>query len=424
MWGTVSFAHAVSYEEWGWLIGTPPTDAYETITFAEYIYIATTSLNLGGKTGTFIADENGQIVLESMFFDTDNYTGALGPVGYMFPTAGQCGSFSGNPIGFSFTQPPSGWVDLFDYYSTSSAFIVDNPACANSPVDIIIGIGYQAGFQLYDVGGSSSSTSGLGCFVTPSSTCTNIEDVYFRVGGYWGASPPQPWATTTPPVDFLFTQFLGNYEPEVGYFNPATSTPVTLSFDYTSGIPEPSMVGIELQNIITNLIYLPQYESVIASGNFTFSTSTPVLETGLYRWRAVILGDDFAFYSPWRIFSIGTSQDQSFIPTPDEEEYGCEMGNWLTNTLCTFAAWLFIPSPNALNGILEVWQGMRGVKPFGYVIQVIEIRGSMTLATPNYSIGTLPLQTVIFDPLRTGIAIILWALFLFYLYHRFKTLEA
>lgn len=227
----------------------------------------------------------------------------------------------------------------------------------------------------------------------------------------------------TPPEPLTNTRIVGNYSPPVGFFDPATTTAVTLEFDYISNIPVPDTVGIELQNIGVGFQYTPQTEPVLASGQFTFSTTTPTLSSGIYQWRAVLSGDGFDYYSPWRLFSIGTSPDQSFIPVPDDAEFGCEEGNWLSNTLCSFMAWAFIPPATTMNNVLDIWQGLSDVKPFGYVIQVIDLRGSMEISDPAYTLETLPLMTSIFEPIRTGLAVIMWVLFLFYLYNRFKIMD-
>lgn len=219
------------------------------------------------------------------------------------------------------------------------------------------------------------------------------------------------------------TRISGDFMPAVGYFDPATTTTVDISFNYVSGLPVASIVGIQLQNIGINFQYIPQIEIVTQSGSLTFSTTTPELQAGVYQWRAVLSGDDFNYYSPWRLFSIGTSPDQSFIPVPNSEEFQCDNGGWIENSLCSFFAWAFIPPATTMNGVLEIWQGLREVKPFGYIVQVIDLRGSMQMSDPDYTLGELPLQTAIFDPIRAGIAVLLWVFFLFYLYNRFKTMD-
>lgn len=442
LWGVFSVATAQAQEQWNLDTGTK-TSGFDSFIIKNDWTLA--SSTVFGSGDALVAPDTSVPRYFSMFFDDDIPDG--GYFEYTYRYTGTYPSFSAQHFTslttYRGTTPQVGYNSvIFSYpqntfnicgYDTSPC----NPAVfgthvENTDYDIAVsfelvgntGDAYDY-FFTQTVNGTSYATtttinipSGQKLAVGFRSQNTNTAVTDHEVNYIFISNEAPP-----PPPPLTDTRIIGNFSPAVGFFDPATTTAVTLEFDYISNIPVPDTVGIQLQNISIGFQYIPQYEDIFASGIFTFSTTTPTLSMGVYQWRAVLRGDGFDYYSPWRLFSIGTSPDQSFIPLPDDGEFGCEDGNWLENTLCSFLAWAFIPPVTTMNGVLEIWQGLRDVKPFGYVIQVIELRGSMQLSDPAYTLGTLPLQTAIFDPLRAGIAVILWVLFLFYLYNRFKSMD-
>lgn len=313
-----------------------------------------------------------------------------------------------------FPEFPTGNVtNIYTYYGDFDSGIFVSLSCSLACTQAIFADRIMEGGFANEAG----DTSADGNYYVKFTLDGNL--YYFtavKAGGLWSGVSETPSGETS---------ITGNYIPEInGAFITATSTSVTIGFDYISNAPVPTEVGIELRNITTGFQFVPQLEDVTMSGIFSFSTSTPTLTAGGYSWRAVLRGDDFDLYSPWRFFTIGEDESyQSLIPLPDDEEFGCEQYGWGVNTLCSFLAWAFIPSPEIISDVFGLYSDLSQVKPFGWFVEVSNLRDSFQISAPETSFPALPFTDEIFEPLRLGLATMLWAFFFAYLYNRFKHLE-
>lgn len=104
------------------------------------------------------------------------------------------------------------------------------------------------------------------------------------------------------------------------------------------------------------------------------------------------------------------------------QQQPCGITN-ISGCIVNAVSFLFIPNDRFLQQFPEQWESLQTVKPFGYVFQVFDLRGDLSTTTPDTNLPSLPFTSTIFEPLRAGIAVILWAAFLFYLYNRFKSIS-
>lgn len=97
-----------------------------------------------------------------------------------------------------------------------------------------------------------------------------------------------------------------------------------------------------------------------------------------------------------------------------------QIGGCFQNAL----AFLFYPSPNALDGYATIWENIKNKPPFGYVtITIASLGGFGASSTPAFTFPVLPLMDTIFTPLRTGIGALLWLLFGVMFYKRLRHLD-
>ena len=91
--------------------------------------------------------------------------------------------------------------------------------------------------------------------------------------------------------------------------------------------------------------------------------------------------------------------------------------------------YLFYPSTASLSQFSNVWTSIEYKPPFGYVIQTITaVQAVNDTGAPTFYFGTsstmvLPFQSVIFSPIRAGLAALLWLLFAIVFYMRLKHLD-
>lgn len=104
---------------------------------------------------------------------------------------------------------------------------------------------------------------------------------------------------------------------------------------------------------------------------------------------------------------------QNVIP----EQETCSITN-ITACINNALIYLFIPSGTALNSFLSLGDRLDTVKPFGYFTQALEAIGGISTSTPAYTMPDIPFQNEIFDPLKTGMSVILWGVFAFVFYNK------
>jgi len=84
---------------------------------------------------------------------------------------------------------------------------------------------------------------------------------------------------------------------------------------------------------------------------------------------------------------------------------------------------LFVPTPAVLNKFTSLGQDLKITIPFGYFTYLIELRRELVIATPAYTMPTLPFMTAVFTPIKDVLALILWGIFSIAMYNRVKKIE-
>lgn len=88
---------------------------------------------------------------------------------------------------------------------------------------------------------------------------------------------------------------------------------------------------------------------------------------------------------------------------------------------------LFYPSPTILTNLGNTWQQLGTKVPFGYItVSITELQSLNMDAAPAFTISTstMPFWSTIFEPARTALAGMLWAIFLIYFFlYRLRHIE-
>jgi len=201
----------------------------------------------------------------------------------------------------------------------------------------------------------------------------------------------------------------------------------------------PDFITIAIRDSSLNLI--SQTNNLIIPLSAGYSTTTRVINEGLndgtyygdtFFWNITTNsptnynGASFQFTiasgtvasSSYETYSLLVDEDGNLIE-PNEPCSITNIQGCITNALW----FLIVPSPERLQQFSSLWEQLGEVKPFGYVVQIIELRGALELTDDLSGQLDLPLTDEIFDPLRAGLVVIVWVAFAWYLYHRFKTID-
>lgn len=108
--------------------------------------------------------------------------------------------------------------------------------------------------------------------------------------------------------------------------------------------------------------------------------------------------------------------------TVAEAEIACTSGGFFENTFCDIISYLFYPSDNVLGKYTNIKNELSTKPPFGYF-------SSISTALSNINTSTTPafwLPVVNFAPLnalRSGITMLLWLAYVFWVFHRLRHLN-
>lgn len=257
--------------------------------------------------------------------------------------------------------------------------------------------------------------------------------------------------TPTPPSATASTVSI--IEPTNGTTTPSTNLDIGVSYTigddlatYSTDGSSPIQIGLRFYYQNTNsgatTILFTDYSIATSTGYHTYATTTELL-TGDYSVWASLVGDygtiePYPGCEPFPPFSTcGTVTNENEFVTSAPVTFSLNYGtfpllgfytssttsrNGLATTTCSITAiggcfqnalaFLFYPSPGALNSFASLWEHVRNKPPFGYVTTTIgALKQINASSTPAFSFGTLPLQNELFTPMKTGLAAILWLVF-------------
>lgn len=217
------------------------------------------------------------------------------------------------------------------------------------------------------------------------------------------------------------------------------------SFSLDGSLPSRLGVRIYYQNINTGSltrVLLTDFTVASSTGAHTFSTTTTLSQAD-YTISAAIVADygdtnPAPGCEPFPPFvTCGVINNQADIVSSNNVTFSVANGtfpllgftvgsttsrNSLATTTCSITAiggcfqnalaFLFYPSPGALDSIGNIWELVQNKPPFGYIRTTInslqQLNASSTVA---FSFEYLPLQEALFTPLKSGLAAILWLVF-------------
>jgi hypothetical protein len=228
----------------------------------------------------------------------------------------------------------------------------------------------------------------------------------------------------------------------------STSTPINdFSTFYWTGTTTPPTYHLK-----ATITYFNYNHFYIDSHNYDLDESYPSSSqwqyTALYKthlltngqWSAYIYIYDnttstspiFLASSTWNNFEItggsflGSSVSTTAlgeITSSTQLQITCDpTSNLFSYSICNMMVWLFVPSPDFFNQIGGIYNDIKNKPPFGYfsaaqnAINAINSNATPALTFPDLS----GLDYYIFDPIKTGLAWVLWFLFGFWIFKKFR----
>jgi len=109
---------------------------------------------------------------------------------------------------------------------------------------------------------------------------------------------------------------------------------------------------------------------------------------------------------------------------PSTASYGFENKDFglLGNMFRDVVVFLFFPDQANLERFGNLWDTIRLKPPIGYFTAAKDELGNVGIGTPDIAFNTTAAAGII-TPLRTGIIVILWVLFAFWIFHRLRNLD-
>lgn len=101
-----------------------------------------------------------------------------------------------------------------------------------------------------------------------------------------------------------------------------------------------------------------------------------------------------------------------------EQDFGL-LGNALNDVL----KFLFVPKQNVFDNFLGIFDLIKEKPPIGYFVLVTNSLTGLSTSTPVFSVEGMASVSSIFDPLKTGLSMILWFMFTFWIFRRIANLE-
>lgn len=119
---------------------------------------------------------------------------------------------------------------------------------------------------------------------------------------------------------------------------------------------------------------------------------------------------------------IATSSEVIFSTREDApviDEIQCNQDNFIVRGICEVFVYLLYPSDLATDTLSDLWNDIKNKPPFGYLVSIFDQLNAIDdNATPAFSFGTVPFIDTIFDPIKDGIAVILWGFWGIWLYNK------
>lgn len=278
--------------------------------------------------------------------------------------------------------------------------------------------------------GSAGYADATGAYFTPGGT--SISDFLVEFSGS-GGFPPADTSTRIVPIDpggteTATTSASTTVSFSAQYYNNSADTLASQGFQYD----RLSLYLNRVDAASSTQVYFP---GVV--GDTLTSTSTTLVLPSNSAWTY-----DWCFEgpAPWgEISGLCTpTQDLYVESNPLPVLIGATSTSDLTGLATTTCgilnptgcvqnamAFLFYPNPSVFENFKTLQGSVRSHAPFGYVyVMISAINGTSGSSTPNFVLDiATTTQTVFFDPIRNGIAAVLWALAAFWFFKRIRDLH-
>jgi hypothetical protein len=252
--------------------------------------------------------------------------------------------------------------------------------------------------------------------------CGSAVDLAFTIHGVGTSELSSDFEISyiTPYISIIEPTFATTTATTSVYVEINFSTPLSLDFR-----PTTTRTYTVWDAVTNELEYIYQQDiPPNASENIVY-TNTITLSEGSKFLRAAYFDKQGNLYSDIaeQFFNVATNtyQTATGLETPYSSpgeltqinctlfEIGCQIQKALT--------FLFIPSQEKLTRFSTLWQSIQTKVPFGYVtVTINQLKNLDTDGTAQFSLGTLPFQSLVFDPFKTGLASILWGLYAIFFY--------
>jgi hypothetical protein len=195
------------------------------------------------------------------------------------------------------------------------------------------------------------------------------------------------------------------YHVRIGYGRDTGS--ILTDYDYSEyldvwggGSDQPYSVpktrGLDLGIWYSRAFLYDQEDTLIAtSGEISFDITLPDLGSGA------------SDYDPPPTVECG--------PT----DFVCQIGNWFSNIIPSIGRYLFIPSQEVLNRYQDIWPSIQEKVPIGYFPLISEAIKNITEGEGSYALPDI----AFFSSIRTGVGVLIWVLFGFWLIKRISIMQ-
>lgn len=192
--------------------------------------------------------------------------------------------------------------------------------------------------------------------------------------------------------------------------------------------------GFHIRDAVTNQIQVVEVTPFQANTAFnvtlTGTTSAPVGSKYIRAFIQDTNGVDLATYDEV-FFNVATNTFKAATGLDNPNESGADLTQIdceLFDVGCQFQkaiTFLFYPNQNSLDRFANIWQRLTNVVPFGYVtVTINQLKSLDDNAVAAFEWPEIPFVNTIFDPMRTAISGIMWALFgIYFFMHRLRHLD-
>lgn len=155
-------------------------------------------------------------------------------------------------------------------------------------------------------------------------------------------------------------------------------------------------------------------------GTYNFSQALQVNTEYTYQVKLWNTGTD-TYSDPSVSSGFATNADPLNTGLSGYTQQECGIDN-ITGCFTNALNYLFYPTTNSYSELLALKDNIKNKPPIGYITGIFSTLGELSYTgDPTLSFATFtPLTTYIFDPLKTGLSVVLWLAFAFVIFKRFQ----